>query len=91
MSKKRPRKYRTTREQFKTVKRYDHAQFDQFCELIYTQGYEEGKKSVTTKEIDLNSLMETIGGVKGIGAARLNKIKELVSERYGLEATGSNG
>lgn len=89
MSKKRPMKYRTTRDQFKAVKRYDHAQFDQFCTLMYEQGYEDGKKSV--KGIEFDALMETIGTVKGIGESRMTKIKELEAEKYGIKAGDENG
>ena len=36
--------YTTTREVYKTVKKYDHQQFDAFCTRIYTNGFNDGKK-----------------------------------------------
>ncbi len=37
--------YTTTREVYKTVKKYDHQQFDAFCTRVYTNGFNDGKKS----------------------------------------------
>ena len=35
--------YTTTREVYKTVKKYDHQQFDEFCTRVYTNGFNDGK------------------------------------------------
>ena len=43
--------YTTTREVYKTVKKYDHQQFDAFCTRVYTNGFNDGKKSVTEKPV----------------------------------------
>ena len=43
--------YTTTREVYKTVKKYDHQQFDEFCTRVYTNGFNDGKKSSTEKPV----------------------------------------
>ena len=51
--------YTTTREVYKTVKKYDHRQFDAFCTRVYTNGFNDGKKSVTenrSEQLQMNSL-----------------------------------
>ena len=48
--------YTTTREVYKTVKKYDHQQFDEFCTRIYTNGFNDGKKSVTEKPVKTNRI-----------------------------------
>ena len=50
MAKRRIGGYTTTREVYKTVKKYDHQQFDEFCTRIYADGFNDGKKSVISKE-----------------------------------------
>lgn len=55
--------YTTTREVYKTVKKYDHRQFDAFCTRVYTNGFNDGKKSVTEKPVRTitdEQLMEVI-------------------------------
>ena len=70
MAKRRIGGYTTTREVYKTVKKYDHQQFDEFCTRIYANGFNDGKKSVTEKPVKTitdEQLMEVIGEVKGVG------------------------
>ena len=43
--------YTTTREVYKTVKKYDHQQFDAFCTRVYTNGFNEGKQSITEQPV----------------------------------------
>ena len=78
--------YTTTREVYKTVKKYDHQQFDEFCTRIYTNGFNDGKKSVTEKlvrTISDEQSMEVIGEVKGVGPALRGKIKEAIEVKFG--------
>ena len=68
--------YTTTREVYKTVKKYDHQQFDAFCTRVYTNGFNDGKKSITEKPVRTitdEQLMEAIGEVKGVGPALRGK------------------
>ena len=78
--------YTTTREVYKTVKKYDHQQFDAFCTRVYTNGFNDGKKSVTEKPVRTitdEQLMEVIGEVKGVGPALRGKIKEAIEAKFG--------
>lgn len=73
-------KYVTTREAYKTVKRYDHEQFDEFCTNIYKEGYEDGRYSVPG--VDVEKVMEKISTVKGIGSARIAQIRAVLEELF---------
>lgn len=75
------RKYMTNREQYKNVKRYDHAQFDEFCTIIYTEGYKDGRNSVSG--VDVKEIMKVIKTVKGIGEKRLAQIEDAVTVLFG--------
>lgn len=83
--------YTTTREVYKTVKKYDHQQFDEFCTRIYTNGFNDGKKAVTEKPIKAingEQLMEVIGDVKGVGPALKGKIKNAIEAKLGSIGNG---
>lgn len=73
--------YMTSRNIYKTVKKYDHAQFDGFCRDIYANGFEDGRKSVPGLELD--DVLSAIGTVKGIGEARMQNIKDVLNEKFG--------
>lgn len=75
----------TTREIYKKVKKYDHAQFDEFCTNIYTEGYRDGAASVPG--VDVKEVIARIGTVKGIGATRMEKISEALTDLF----EGRNG
>lgn len=74
----------TTRKVYKDVKKMDHAQFDQFCERFYKEGFEDGRKSVPG--MDIKEVMERISSVKGIGAKRLEEIRQAIEKDGGLGA-----
>lgn len=83
--------YTTTREVYKTAKKYDHRQFDAFCTRVYTNGFNDGKKSVTEKPVRTitdEQLMEAIGEVKGVGPALRGKIKEAIEAKFGSIVNG---
>ena len=69
--------YVTTRAQYKAAKKYDHAQFDDFCATIYTEGVKDGRASV--QGADLTDIMAAIKAVKGIGEKRLAQIEAAVA------------
>ena len=69
--------YATTRAQYKAAKKYDHAQFDDFCATIYTEGVKDGRASV--QGADLTDIMAAIKAVKGIGEKRLAQIEAAVA------------
>ena len=83
--------YTTTREVYKTVKKYDHQQFDEFCTRVYTNGLKNKKKSSTEKPVKTitdEQLMEVIGEVKGVGPALRGKIKDAIEAKFGSIGNG---
>ncbi|MBQ8133371.1 MAG: hypothetical protein IJ711_00385 [Lachnospiraceae bacterium] len=82
---------KTTRKQYKDVKKFDHAQFDRFCESLIQKGYNEGikaapKQEVTPEEIrkafaeSISEICEVISTVKGIGPAKLKDIRKALEK-----------
>lgn len=49
---------------------------EQFCSDIYKSGYEDGRASVPG--VDVETIMEAIRSVKGIGAKRLYAIRDSI-------------
>ena len=85
MAKRNTGGYTTTREVYKTVKKYDHQQFDEFCTHVYINGFNDGKKSVeekSTKVFMAEQLMAVIGEVKGVGPALKGKIKDAIEANF---------
>lgn len=80
-------RYTTTREIYKSVKKYDHTQFDEFCTRVYAEGYKDGAASVPG--VDIKEVMERIATVRGIGTGKKNMIRDaiedLFTEKYGKE------
>lgn len=73
-------RYTTTREIYKSVKKYDHTQFDEFCTRVYAEGYKDGAASVPG--VDIKEVMERIAAVKGIGAGKMAKVREAVEDLF---------
>ncbi len=65
--------YLITRARYKSIKAFDHQQMEQFCTDIYKSGYQDGRESVPG--VDVETIMEAIRSVKGIGAKRLYAIR----------------
>lgn len=75
--------YRTTREVYKSVKKYSHQQFDEFCTRVYIEGYKDGAASVPG--VDIEEVTARIAGVKGIGEVKMAKIKEAIEELFAAQ------
>lgn len=91
MTKRRTGGYATTREVYKAAKKYDHQQFDEFCTRVYTNGFNDGKKTATEKSAKVftaEQLMEVIGEVKGVGPALKGKIKDAIEVNFGSVENG---
>ena len=69
MKRKRNGRYTTTRAQYKEVKKFDHAQLDEFCRA-------------SVPGTDLTAVMEQIKNVKGIGEKRLAQIEAAVGTLF---------
>lgn len=90
---KKTRGYTTTRDVYKAVKKYDHRDFDEFCTRIYTNGYKDGQmapKQEPEPSVDVESVMEAIKEVKGVGPALAGKIKKAILETL-EKGEGANG
>lgn len=76
-----------TRKEYDKIRKYDHSTMDKYMRTIYKSGWEEGvsagKKSVPG--IDLDEIMEAIGGIKGIGEKLKEKIRQELTERLTID------
>lgn len=73
-------RYTTTRNTYKSVKKYDHAQFDEFCTRVYAEGFKDGVESVPG--VDIKEVTARIATVKGIGAVKMAKIREAMEDLF---------
>lgn len=73
---KKDNKYLITRARYKSIKAFDHQQMEQFCTDIYKSGFQDGRESVP--DVDVETIMEAIRSVKGIGAKRLYAIRDSI-------------
>lgn len=73
---KKDNKYLITRARYKSIKAFDHQQMEQFCTDIYKSGFQDGRESVPG--VDVETIMEAIRSVKGIGAKRLYAIRDSI-------------
>ena len=69
-----------TREMYKSIKKYDRQQFTAFCTDLYGFGFQDGRESVPG--VDVETIMEAIRSVKGIGAKRLYAIRDSIEATF---------
>lgn len=72
-----------TRDVYKSVKKFDRQQFTEFCKDLYGYGFEDGQNSVPG--IDIKSILEVVGSVKGIGPKKMEEITAKVEELFKKE------
>lgn len=75
-----------TREVYKSVKKFDRQQFQNFCRDLYGYGFQDGRESVPG--VDLEAIMAAIGETKGIGAKKLEDIRASIEAVF--EGIGEN-
>lgn len=80
--------YIITRARYKSIKTFDHKQMESFCTDVYKSGFEDGVEAANKAQesagaIDLDELVETLSGVKGIGAKTFENIKAAIAEKFG--------
>ena len=80
MGKQKRSEYLITRARYKAIKAFDHKQMEQFCSDVYKSGYEDGRASVPG--VDVETIMEAIRSVKGIGAQRLYAIRDSIEAAF---------
>ncbi len=73
-------RYTTTRNVYKSVKKYDHSQFDEFCTRVYLEGFKDGAESVSG--VDIEEVTARIATVKGIGTVKMAKIREAMENLF---------
>lgn len=70
-----------TREQYKSFKRMDHKQMEDFITNLYNEGYENGKEAAG-KRIKPSDIAVTIMEVPGIGSKKAADIMVAVNKLY---------
>ncbi len=77
-----------TRKQYKSIKKYDHKQMDEFIAKIYEQGFKDGQMACSS-DISMSDIEKILDSTKGIGekrkAAIMNKFDLLVNCGDGSE------
>lgn len=82
MAQEKRKKYHTTREQYKNIKKKDRAGMDAFLLDIYTSGYDDGIQQGQKAGLTAADIEKKIAGVKGIGKAKLTAIMEEVEKLF---------
>lgn len=75
-----------TREEYKTVKKYDRQEFTTFCRELYASGFKDGQESVPG--LDIEQIYAVIAQTKGIGEKKLAQIRANIDAAYGSKAAG---
>lgn len=70
-----------TREQYKSFKRMDHKQIENFIINLYNEGYEDGKEAAG-KRVKPSDIAAAIMEVKGIGTKKAAEIMAAVNKLY---------
>lgn len=78
----------TTRTVYKAVKKYDHAQFNQFCTELYMEGYTDGEAAV--RGVDAEEVIEAIKTIPGIGNKRIQAIRAALDGVFNDADTKTN-
>ena len=71
------------RETYKNVKHFNREQLMRFCEMIYSDGYHDGRAD--GPGVDTEQLYKVIASVPGIGPKRMGQIKAAVENAFGQE------
>lgn len=69
-----------TREAYKSVKRGDRQQFEEFCKTLYGYGFEDGRESVPGADIE--DVIAAIASTRGIGDVILKRIRESIEGSF---------
>lgn len=69
--------YALNRKTYKDIKKMDHGQMSRFCENLYTNGYEDGKKD--SEGLSEEEVKQVILQVKGIGEKKAADIIEALT------------
>ena len=75
------------REQYKSVKRMDHRQMEDFVCNVYDEGYKDGKVAAKPR-IKPSDIATVLIGIKGVGTKKAAEIMEEINKLY--ERGGEN-
>lgn len=69
------------REQYKSVKRMDHKQMEDFIVKMYHEGYEDGKLAAEPK-VKPSDIASVLAEIKGVGTKKAAEIMTAVNRLY---------
>ena len=69
------------RQQYKSVKRMDHKQMEDFICNMYNEGYADGKAAAEPK-IKSCDIATVLNDIKGVGTKKAAEIMEAVNKLY---------
>lgn len=65
---------------YRTIKKMDKAELNNFIHNIYNTGKEDALKEIEITEINIEQIRSEISEIKGIGETRLNQIMDIISK-----------
>lgn len=72
------KQYELNRKTYKSVKKMDHGQMSSFCENLYMNGYEAGRRAA--KGLSEGEIMQVLLQVKGIGEKKAKDILQALTQ-----------
>ena len=72
---KKKRPVELNRQRYEQIKKMDHSTMEACIAGYYDQGYTAGQKAAEGI-LDMAAALETIGGIKGIGTMKLERIRD---------------
>lgn len=68
------------RKEYEKIRKMDHGQMQEYFLKTYLQGVDEGKRQAvkSTEDIDIDTLMQQIQTIKGIGGVKARKVADIV-------------
>lgn len=89
---------RITRKLYKDIKKYDHAQMEEYLTSVYVEGYQKGKDDALTTFAEnkiesyqnsveqIEAIEEELKSVKGIGETKRKAVMDVVLKVLKVEA-----
>jgi hypothetical protein len=70
-----------TRTQYKSMKRLDHKQMEEFIQNLYLEGYEDGQK-IAKQKVKPSDIAVTLMEIKGVGTKKVEEIMIAINKLY---------
>lgn len=71
-----------TREQYKNIKKKDHAQMEAFLIRYWQDGYNDGMAAAKKANISPADIEKEIKDIKGLGEVKVNAIMQRIYKLY---------